>query len=75
MTDPTIVFNKLLRTLAAIRSTAAAAPNPPADLVAQHGERAHMVSSFAMLRMMAEGAIETIEELTDCTLAKANKLR
>jgi hypothetical protein len=58
------VFRKLLDTLESIRSCAERAPYPPADLVKMHGERAHMVSSFAMLRMMAEHAIETIENLT-----------
>jgi putative DNA-invertase from lambdoid prophage Rac len=70
-TPPAWVFNKLLMTLDAIRSCAERAPNPRPDLVAQHGERACLNSSFAMLTMMAKDGIDTIEELTDCRLATA----
>jgi hypothetical protein len=68
---PAYVINKLLRTLAAMRSVAERAPNPDPDLVKQHGERAVVMSSFAMLQTMAENAIEFVEEQSDCTLAKA----
>ena len=68
---PGYVFRKLLDTLDAIRSCAERAPHPPADLVKQHGERAHMLSSFAMLQAMAESAIETIENLTPYSRAQA----
>jgi hypothetical protein len=56
-----LALTKLLDTLNSIRSCAERAPYPPKNLVAMHGERAHMVSSFAMIRMMAEHAIETIK--------------
>ena len=68
---PAYVFKKLLLTLDSMQSCATRAPNPPPDLTAMYGERAHMVSSFAMLRMMAQHCIDTIEEMTDCSLDKA----
>jgi hypothetical protein len=69
---PNYVFRKLLRTLDTMRSCAERGPTPDPELVAIHGERACINSAFAMLGMMAESCIETIEELGGVTLAEAH---
>jgi hypothetical protein len=49
-----------LRSLERIRGHAERAPEQDPELIKLHGERACMVSSFAMIRMMAENALEAI---------------
>jgi hypothetical protein len=61
---PPKVIKEALNALAAIRSHAKRAPFPNPDRVAQHGERAVVMSSFAMIRGMADEAIERIKETT-----------
>jgi hypothetical protein len=66
---------KALATLEAIRSHAERAPNPNPDLVAQHGEREVVMSSLAMIRMMAAAAIERIADQTGYTVADADPMQ
>jgi hypothetical protein len=68
--EPRILL-KALKSLDAIRSHAERAPFPDPDRVAQHGERAVLISSFAMIRMMAESAIEWIGAQSGYTVADA----
>jgi|KBSMisStandDraft_5_1062788.scaffolds.fasta_scaffold5911565_1 hypothetical protein len=58
---PAYVFKKLLLTLETMRSCAEKGPNPDPGLVAIHGERVN--ANFALLKGMAEHAIETTEDL------------
>jgi hypothetical protein len=63
MTDRDALY-RAVQTLDRIRTQAERAPNPNPDLIEIHGERACMVSSFALIRMMAECELEAIKEAT-----------
>lgn len=66
---PPWIFLQAVKSLDAIRAHAERAPHPNPDLVRQHGDREVLVSSFAMIRMMAENALERIEKQTGLTVA------
>ena len=68
---PAYVFKKLLLTLETMRSCAEKGPTPDPELVAIHGELAVINANFALLKGMAEHAIETIERLAGHTLDDA----
>ena len=57
------VFKKLLLTLETMCSCADRGPTPDPELAAIHGERAVINANFALLKGMAEHAIETTEDL------------
>jgi hypothetical protein len=71
---PPWVLLKAVKSLDAIRAHAERAPYPNPDLVRQHGEREVVMSSFAMIRMMAEAAIERIADQTGWTVADADPM-
>jgi hypothetical protein len=68
---PAYVFKKLLLTLETMRSCAEKGPTPDPELVTIHGERAVSNANFALLKGMAEHAIETIADLAGYTVDDA----
>ena len=70
-TIPPYVIMRALKSFDAIRAHAERAPFPDPELVRQHGEREVVMSSFAMIRGMAELAIDRIEQECGWTVADA----
>jgi hypothetical protein len=70
-TIPPHVLLRAMKTLEAIRRHAGRAPFPNPDQVAQHGEREVLVSSFAMIRMMAQAALDKIGQDTGWQVSDA----